>query len=279
MIKNMSKFILSFLIILILSTRGLIVYADIIYEPNDSFYHSNYEKMKHLGREYRANGADGTITVYKEPPSMEKVTTFENGTIFFVSYTYTSILGTKWGVIEYSNDTDSKVNIFNRKSGWVKMDDLSLVYDDISFHEDYQNEFNNYNNEFDTIKDTENLILWTYPGSGVIKSIFNIVPNSLPEFSHTYTDENNRVWGQINYYMGIDGWFCFSAPLDENLPKTIIESDSLNNSSQNIYNIMVRLSQNNKAILIISIVLVSGIVIITSLLIRKFWPNNDIDKK
>lgn len=271
--RYIRKLLMSLIAIMLLALGGQRVYADLIFEPNDSFYQKNSESMKTLRREFTANGADGNVTVFSNPTSKKKDVTFENGTIFFVSFTYTSTLGTKWGIIEYPRKDNSNVTISNRETGWVKMDDLKLVYDNISFSEDHKDEFTNYNNEFDAIKDEENLLLWTYPGSGVIKRTFIINPDTYPVFDHTYTDENDRVWGYISYYMGKGGWLCFSAPSDENLPKSVVKSDELNDTLQDDNN-TTNTFLNEKALFIIAITLVSVLVIITILLIRKFWSKN-----
>ena len=277
--KNIKIILLFFITILTLATRYRMVYADMIYEPDDSFYNNNRNNMNRVRREFKINSPDGHITVYKSPNSKKKIATFDNGSTLFIYYTYTTNSGTKWGVIERFGDTSStKTNNSNRYTGWVKMDHLVLVYDDISFNEDHQDEFNTYNNEFDSIKEKENLLLWTYPGSGVIKRTLTIASDSYPEFSHTYTDQNGRVWGNIGYYMGKGGWLCFSSPMDENLPKIDYESDELNKISQDEYD---KLSsnhiQNEKMIFILAIILVSGLVTTTILLIRRFWPSNNIN--
>ena len=46
---------------------GLCVRADVIWEPEDSFYKKHSEECVYVNRLYTANGPDGEVILYKSP--------------------------------------------------------------------------------------------------------------------------------------------------------------------------------------------------------------------
>ena len=196
--------------------------ADVIFEPPDSFYQSNTKNCIYINRSYTANGKNGAVDIVKEPASADKVATINNGNVFYVSHTYKDKSGAEWGVVMFNPDGSGnlgKTDYSKAKNGWIKMADMKLVYDYISFAEDHKNEFKPYTGSYDALKSAGKVVFWTYPGSGVIAGTVeskNLDKNFA--VNDTYTDKDGRVWGGISYYFGIrDAWICLSDPAGEKI--------------------------------------------------------------
>ena len=60
--------------------------ADVIYEPNDSFYSNHWEECEYVCRTYTANGPNGEVTLYQSPVSAMMVAgSVANGNEVYVS--------------------------------------------------------------------------------------------------------------------------------------------------------------------------------------------------
>ncbi len=208
--------------------------ADVLWEPDDPYYMKRWENedMKDEfvlnNRNYFVNGSQGYIYVAEDPESQRVTDALENGTLVFVSFTYTD-RGQEWGVIQYQRDSEGKVtpNYGYRdegeegqiRTGWILMEDVSLVYDSTAFMEEYAEEIETVTENPElTLKEGEELLYWTYPGSGFLYGKTSYVDNGL-QTDASYTDEDGRIWGHISYYMGTrDVWICVSDPTALDLP-------------------------------------------------------------
>lgn len=184
--------------ILLLAARAS---ADVIWEPEDSFYESHSEQCEYENRSYTAAGPDGEVIVYKSPVSPEVVTKLENGTAFRVSFTYEDMWGICWAV--YENDS---------LTGWVPMDYLEVIYDYISFEEEFGDQILAEEGELDPVPNNTEVHFWNYPGSSVGHTMSSGNVHQLKYFQ-TYTDKTGRKWGFCRYYMGIKNmWICLDDP-------------------------------------------------------------------
>ncbi len=232
--------------------------ADIIWTPNDDFFNTHYEECKQLERSYIANGAEGYIEIKKNPKSKETVENKENGTEFYVSFTYTDEKERVWGVVVYEDST-----------GWVLMKDLVVIYDDISFMEEHKGDIQGYKGEFDDYDPGEELLqFYQYPGSGTAQSAVKLLEDR-PKFDFAYEDKDGRLWGHVKYYYSHRGWICLSDPTNATiqgsevqLQVTIIPpAEELPEPSD---------SRVSTEIIILAI-LVIAVVIGTGVIIRIFW--------
>ncbi len=242
--------------------------ADLIWTPSDDFYINYSRECEQEGRSYTANGADGSVTMKENPNSGKTVSTLENGTEYYVSFTYLDKKNRKWGVIQLED----------RSTGWVRMRDMLLVYDNIAFLEQYAAEFKDYAGEFDDYAMGEDPVLvWSYPGSGVINGTITKDINSITEnnsITQTYTDLNGRLWGQVPYHFGYRGWICISDPADKDLPaveqkiertsEPETEEDTEDEEEKGIF------SGEGKEVILLQALIV-GLAAITAGLIRRFW--------
>ena len=234
------------------------VKADIIWTPNDDFFIKHYEECERLERSYIASGEKGYVEIRKNPLSKETVANKENGTEFYVSFTYTDKRDRVWGVVEQDDST-----------GWILMDELVVIYDDVSFLEEHKDDIQAYQGEFDDyVPEEAPLQFYEYPGSESPVSAMEIKQDK-PEFSYTYKDEEGRIWGYVNYYFKHKGWICLGDPTNANI------TGSKEQPQLTIIPAASKLPEpSNSSVsseIIILVILVVAVVIGTGILIRIFW--------
>lgn len=177
------------------------VRADMLIEPKDSFYEEHSEECSYMGRSFTANGPDGRVIVYKSPKLPEVVDTWENGRAVYIQFTYKDKDGIEWGVYDD----------FEGTTGWMPMDYMELIYDSISFQEDYNDEIIGETGSLDEKYLDEEIRFWRYPGSEKYDSIN--ADSYVPEYRWVYVDETGKRWGLVGYYFGIKNvWVCIDAP-------------------------------------------------------------------
>lgn len=179
------------------------VRADVIFEPmDDDFYEEHREECVYHDRSYTANGPNGDVTVYESPISDRVIKTVDNGESLWVSYVYEDENGIQWGC---SGD-------WGEESGWVPMPYLVLIYDHISFEEDYGNAFLQEEGTLDESWQGKEIYFWEYPG-GPNPNSMTLQEDYMPGYDRVYVDDNGNRWGRITYYFGLrDCWFNLDAP-------------------------------------------------------------------
>jgi len=214
--KKLFSFTLFLCLVLIPVTTA---YADVIIEPDNSFYTRHAADCVQVGRSFYAHGADGFVTVMEAPDSKTELGAVENDTVLYVYSTYNH-KGTSWGVVDFERQTDDG-DPGPIISGWVPMDQLQLKYDRISFAEEHEKEFHPYAGDLSELKAAEQLVFWTYPGSGAQAGIMAGWQEGSELYLETaYTDADGREWGFITYYYGYKNvWVCLSDPANESIPK------------------------------------------------------------
>jgi len=179
------------------------VRADVIVEPEDSFYWDHRGECQRHERAYFADGPDNVAVVYRSPVSSAVVERVKNGLLLQISYIYRDGSGISWGYCEnYEDDW----------SGWVPMDYLLLKYDSIAFQEEFASRITG---EAGTLEPPAGgrIHFWAYPGSDTLWADMAVDPEYLPEYSGTFTDDAGRSWGHVLYHMGIrDVWVCLDDP-------------------------------------------------------------------
>lgn len=170
--------------------------ADLIWEPEDSFYEKHRDECVYDGRAYEFAGYDGSVTVWSAPDGTVQREQSNGGRVR-VQFRWTGS-GVEWG---YFYGLEGSID-----DGWIPMDDLALVYDSQQFQKDHESEILNgdpVSVEFDTA------VLYSYPGGpacDVLKEDAEYMPFS-EVFSAIYIDGNGLRWGYVGYYMGRrDSW-------------------------------------------------------------------------
>ena len=175
--------------------------ADVIVEPQDSFYWEHRGECAYIARDYYADGPENVAVVYRSPESAAVAERVKNGDVLWISYLYEDENGVAWGFYE---------NYEENWSGWVPMDYLLLKYDSRCFREEFADRIAAKSGILEA--SGGEVRFWNYPGSEDAVAIA-VEGDYLPEYEAVFTDDAGREWGYIGYYMGIrDCWVCLSSP-------------------------------------------------------------------
>lgn len=186
--------------------------ADVIWEPEDSFYNAHREEMTYVNRQYQLAGHGGSVTLCDKPEGAARKT-LDNGQSVTVQFTWPGEID--WGYVVYFGQDGFE--------GWVPMDDLSLIYDSQSFAEDHGAEI--VTGGPVPVEFTQ-AVLYAYPGgpSGGVLEEDRDYQSFSQVFTQTYTDGSGLRWGYVGYYMGHrESWVCLDDPMNENLDTGVVE--------------------------------------------------------
>lgn len=175
--------------------------ADVIWVPQDSFYEQHSSECEYVGRTFTANGPDGEVILYESPVSAREVDRWENGFAVYISFTYEDESGTVWGVYgEYGDQT-----------GWMPMEYMDVVYDSLSFEEEFAADIEQQSGELDGQYLGRDVWFWSYPGAA--EGYETEIRDHVPEYYMTYTDSQGHAWGKVGYYFGDRNfWICLDQP-------------------------------------------------------------------
>ena len=190
--------------------------ADVLWEPNNSFYERHADECQYLGRSFYANGAEGYITLWDAPGGYLVKGQFSNGFILWVYYQFEDwVYAVVWG-------DEGEI------SGWAPIEDFALEYDHLSFAEEYADAIYPYCGQFaDYDGDAEEIVFYEYPGAPVSKDVRKaawgldelIGRGGDSYIQSIFVDEDGRTWGYVGYLYGrINGWFCLDEPEGRNFP-------------------------------------------------------------
>lgn len=197
--------------------------ADILWEPESSFYKRHAGDCEMEQRRYWVNSPEGYTTVWDEPNGVP-VANIPNGALLYVYYRYQGSAG-DWGIVEYSSDALRETAVTlneaeipeNRWVGiWVPMEDLVNYYDHQSFLEEHSGEVQ----ETKKTVDLSGLRYCTYeyPGGAFKYQPEEGFADLEITVSCLYTDSEGREWGYTGYFYGDRNvWFCISDPENPNL--------------------------------------------------------------
>lgn len=220
--KRMTAFLAALLFFLLPVQAG----ADVITEPEDSFYRRHAEDCDGLYRWYQANGEAG-YTAMLDQPGGHVVANIKNGTELFLSHVYRG--NGEWGYTE--QDASSEGFAAARKggiSGWINLSHLRPVYDSVAFREDHAQEILPFQGELGGLLAAERVQLWKYPGAPFQEDAWIAGLDDGFQLAGSYTDEDGRLWGWVGYYRGWrDTWVCVSEPENPNLPVKMPEQQPL----------------------------------------------------
>lgn len=238
------------------------VRADLIWEPMDSFYEKHVSECTYVNRLFTADGPDGEVIVYKSPVSSSVITRLKNGTRLYVSFSYEASDGIEWAVYEDSGTGDT---------GWMPMDYLTVVYDSISFEEEFgeQIDTSGYGSLDDSCCGTD-VYFWNYPGS--TESTVITVSDYAPEYSGTFVDEEGQKWGKVSYYMGLKSfWICLdnpSADFDALYPNGVPSRGSnLNSADRTPEKIVPNRSGTAKTLIFVTVMVLLVVLVTVVLLV------------
>lgn len=231
------------------------VSADLIWEPENSFYNVHWEECEYIGRTYEFRGYEGSVPVF-DAPEGKHIGTVENGGTSNVQFLWQG--EQVWGYVEQA-----------AAAGWVPMDDMSLVYDSQQFMEDHAA-------QIQTVEPVDvgfdQVILYEYPNGPqrfTLKEDEQYQPFE-ETFTTLYTDENGLCWGYVGYYMGRMGaWACLDDPMKDTLSTAVVETQPSAAQLRGTPSVTVAGGGNA---LLLPAVLVAGVAAVTVVLIRKLCP-------
>lgn len=199
--KRFGKIWMACLLVLIgCISCALSVRADVIWEPEDSFYQEHASECTYVNRWFTANGPDGKVILYQSPEMPIETGSWENGYQAYIAFVYTDSDGIEWGI--YDNDA--------KLSGWVPMAYMEVVYDSLSFQQEHSGEITEQSGELEC-KDGEEIYLWKYPGAEDFQTFES--QEYPPSYHGVYEDAEGHRWGHVGYYFGIkDKWVCIDRP-------------------------------------------------------------------
>ena len=183
--------------------------ADVLWEPEDSFYQKHAEACQLLQRNFYTNGPEGYVNFYRSPENSTVTGQMENGTKLYVYWRYED-----WGYVE--------------EEGWVSLGDLQLIYDYLSFEEEYGGQFQPYDPETygPLLEEWEGdtLVLWPYPGAEQATYVWQDAADPMEQlkeygFAQIFVDEEGLTWGFCAYLYGNRNfWVCLDAPAGRDDP-------------------------------------------------------------
>lgn len=202
--------------------------ADILWEPDDNaFYKSHREECSAEDRAYIANGGDGFVTAWDAPGGSQVRFQHENGERLWVSFVYQ-----EWGLLTLWKD-------HKEISGWAPLVDLFLVYDYISFDEEFADQITDYNGEFAGYDGSAEAVnFYAYPGAPEISQTFegslgltqNLTGSEdQPSYiTRIFVDEEGLTWGFVTYMFGRqNAWFCLDNPGGTDFPVRAVPQPEL----------------------------------------------------
>ena len=269
--KRMFSCLLTLLALLALAAPAR---ADILWEPRDNRFYEQHG-CAYEGRSYYANGPEGFVTAWDAPDGTAVRGQYENGEALWVGYTWQD-----WALISRSGEDGEET------TGWIPREQLYLIYDHISFEEEHGAQFRDYNGEFSDFNGEVGscIQLWEYPGAWSEKETLTLTQefldalrgtNEQPSYiSRVYTDENGNNWGYVAYMYGIRNfWICLDNPesiMSSCIPlaDSLIESGELTPPQEPVTPKMPARSY-------VPYILVAAVVILTALLLKKFWSKKE----
>ena len=134
----MMKRFMAILVASFLLLPAIAAYADAIAEIDNDFYNRNGGDCVYLGRNFHAAGE--TVSIKKAPRSGETVAVAASDETIYIDYSCL-YKGEFWGFTQ-------------RHDGWVKLDELLVLYDYVAFEEEYWEEFYSYQGDYAALKET-----------------------------------------------------------------------------------------------------------------------------
>jgi len=277
--------IIPFFLIVLLLLPSVAAYADLIYEPyNNDFYNRHKSECVHMNRSFIANGPKGYVAIYSEPNGKALGGT-ENDSVFRVNFTY-DYDGVIWGIVTYSVSDAGDATLVPGgygSDGWVRMSDMILRYDYISFEEEHADRIEDTYVNYDILGEgLSQLCLYEYPGGGLVHTIkpeTEYPEMNIHVLTKSYVGDGGRTWAYGAYNRGIRNyWVCLTDPENENLPVTDIKYDDVVQKAKVPSDVVNSMGKDDVAIkeLIPIMLAILGCVAVTAVLIRVFWKKKAI---
>ena len=249
--------LINLLVLLLLAATPVVAYADVVVEPENAFYDRHRDDVIYLGRNFVVNGPDGYASVVKAPGSKVTSKQLENGEV--VNLQYSCLYdGEFWGLSFWP-------------TGWIRIDQLLVLYDYVSFEEVHIGEFYQYEGDFAVLKEAGTAISWPWPGAETLVWEYESVDMDNFHVVHAYIDPSGREWGFVTYLYGDRNiWICLDDPVNSDMPAFNPAPPPVPWVSATTH---TNITDNSgfSGMLIVIIALIAVLVIGTIVLIKVFW--------
>lgn len=264
--KKLVAVMLTLILMLSLSTTA---FADVIWIPEDLFLNQHMADCERTDRSYRALSE---VKIYEDPESPKVLWTMPEGETCWVYYTYEDASGNLWGCTENQEDYEA---------GWIPLAYTELVYDHISFAEDYGHEFLALDKvgQFPEEYRDDVVMFWEYPGSesGYEFDMGQWAGDYFPEYEMVYEDAEGRRWGYVGYYMSNRHfWFCIDDPtadfatlFPDGAPEVEVTESGETEPTLPTEEIVPQMSQKTREVYIILTIGVIGCVVVSGVLLLR----------
>ena len=219
-----------------------------------------------MNRSFTASGPNGDVTLYESPESAKEEAVIANGEALYVSVTYTDADGITWGCCEqWDNDI----------LGWAPMDYLTVIYDGISFDEEYGHLFEETDAELSEEYRGKTIYFWKYPGSDAYVDFEIWDDGSMPAWNDVYTDGDGRTWGKCPYHYGVRGYWIYlddpMADYDTIFPEAV-ETEPVTEPSEpqnEVQEIVPKESWNTKILVTAAVTAVVAVTAVLLFVLKK----------
>ena len=171
-------------------------------------------KPINIDRFFGIDDESDSVPVKIEPGSEDVIVVPENGNLYHISPSY-NYRGVSWGFTEQGISSRDWLN------DWLPMNQLLLRYDHASFIEEYKDKFYPYVGNYEELKTAKRIVLWSWPGSGVMYGSYDAETIGNIKISNAYMDKNGRQWvfaDNVEYGDFVNVWICLSDPSNEVIP-------------------------------------------------------------
>ena len=240
-----------------------LAHAEAVIEPDNDFYSRYRRECVFLGRVFCAVSRDETIYVMKAPNQNEFVTQMSYGDKIYIEY---SCLynGEYWGITSMYLDNSTQI-----LCGWIKLNELRVMYDYIAFEEEFIDDFYVYVGDYSEIKAAGAAIAWQWPGADAPLWTIEGIDMTYFQVLHAFKDSQSREWGFIPYLYGSPNiWFCLSDPLNRDIPAFNPTPEPTVWVSETIH---IDIGKPSYATIAIAAILVALTVVGSGLIIKVYW--------
>lgn len=249
---------------------GVTAFADVIWIPDNLFLNQHMADCERSDRSYRAITE---VKVYQSPEDDKVLWTIPEGDAWGVYYTYEDAGGNLWGCVE---------DFETGEAGWIALAYTELVYDYISFAEEFGHEFLALDKVEQLPEEYRDdvVMFWSYPGSEVAGE-FDLgqwAGDYYPEYDTVYEDALGHRWGYVGYYMGWRNfWICLDDPTADydtlypagTMPEVDVSQSGETEPTLPTVEIVPEIPQKTREVYIIIAIGVIGCVVVSGALLLK----------
>ena len=159
------------------------------------------------------------------------------------------------------------------KIAWCSIPRLFL---ELEILEEHAEQFYVYTGDYAQVQAAEQVVAWPWPGAEEPLWVYRDVNAEHFKAHPAYLDAEGREWGFVNYLYGSRNvWICLSDPPNRALPALCPASGPEPWASETIHADLGQAAlQEGYSSLITTALLVVGCMVVTALLIKRFWKPN-----